>query len=106
MSEKLNPLFVVKPKTMTRADIRRVEKHCGITVVECSEPDAVRYLEAPPTSSQDEVSAAALSLLRFMMNSGHVEFKRGDITKFIVDMLLKGKQPTPNIPPVQQVKRQ
>ena len=101
MSEnpRLKPLFLVKPKTMSRRDIRRAEQQAGICIVECADPESARYSEPPLGANLDDQARAALSLFRMVMGAQMVEFKRSELMKWFIEALLKGAPPTP-VPPV------
>lgn len=105
---KFYPLLLVKPKTMTRADIRRAEKLGGICVVECSEPETSRFVEPPALIGGDVLAHAAITLTRFIMSQpSPMKFDRNEIAKWFVDLLLKGHQPgtTTQVQAVQPVKK-
>jgi hypothetical protein len=94
--EGVKPLFIVKPGSMSRADIRRAEKQAFICVVECDAPDAVRFLEPPPNAGLDVQARAALSLMRFVTN-GVGPFQRGELLKWFVDAILNYKNPPASV---------
>ena len=90
----LRPMFLVKPGTVSRKDINRAERLCGVCIVECAQPDSARYSEAPLGADLDEQARAALSLMRMILSSQSPNFTRGDLTKWFVDILLAShKQP-------------
>lgn len=91
---KLRPLFIVKPGSMSARDIRRAEKLSGIVVVECSDPESARYSE-PPLMDMDAMSRASVELLRTIMRQPSPELNRGTITKWLVEILLTGVNPSP-----------
>lgn len=95
---KLMPLFLIKPGSMKRRDIIRAEKQSGICIVECAEPEAARYQELPISYNLDDQARAALSLMRSVISSPTVDFKRGDLTKWFVDALLSWNQPKQVLP--------
>ncbi len=97
----LKPLFLVTPGSVSQKDIRRVERGCGIVMVECKEPDAARYSEPPIGADLDEQARAALSLLRVVISNPAENFSRAQLTKWFVEQLLSWKKPE-NIPPVKQ----
>lgn len=97
-SNRLQPLFLVKPGTVSRADIKRAEKLGGVCIIECAEPESARYSEPPITADIDVQARAAISLMRFIIDAPSPEFKRGDLTKLFVQILLKGKYPTETTP--------
>lgn len=100
---KLRPLFLVKPGTMSARDIRRAEKLSGIIVVECADPESARYSEPPFTADVDQMARASVELLRMIMRHPSAELQRGNITKWLVEILLTGVKPTA-IPPVKPSK--
>jgi hypothetical protein len=96
---RLKPLFLVKPGTVSRKDIQRAERHSGICMIECADPESARYSEPPIDAKLDVQARAALSLLRMILRNGSSNFTRAELTKFFVEALLSGTSPTP-IPPV------
>lgn len=95
--ERIKPLFLVKPKSMSRRDIRRAEKEAGIVIVECEEPQTTRLLE-PPIDQEIEVQArAALQLMRYVLNNTAgptTTFYGSNLVKFFVDAMIY--QPPPS----------
>jgi hypothetical protein len=96
----LKPMFVVKPKTISRRDIKRAQEQCGICIIECSDPDSARYSEPPIMADIDEQSRAAYSLLRMIVTTGtsSTSFYKGDLIKFFVNSLLNDKRPVETTP--------
>jgi hypothetical protein len=108
MADKIEvpqPLFLVKPGTIKRPDIRRAEKNCGITIVECSDPESARYSVPPITANIHEQARAALELFRWIASgdSGSVFYQR-DMTKYFVKLLLEGSKPIA-AEPVKQIRK-
>lgn len=91
--EKLRPMFLAKPGTINRSDIRRAEKFCGIVIVECSDPESTRFCEPPLGADLDEQARAALSLMRMIIDVDNPNFTRGDLTKWFTKQLLSCKTP-------------
>lgn len=89
----LRPLFVVKPNTVSRKDIQRAERLAGICIIECGEPEACRFLEAPAGANLDEQARAALALMRVILSANKTDFSRGEMTKWFVEFLLNNKPP-------------
>jgi hypothetical protein len=106
---KWHPLLIVKPKTMSRTDIRRAEKLGGICVVECADPETARFVEPPVHMGGDAMAVAAVSLVRYVLaqSSGSVTITPNQIARWYVDILLKGSSPatSPSVAPVASVKR-
>jgi hypothetical protein len=99
----LRPLFLVKPGSVSKKDIRRVEKLCGICMVECSDPDAARYSEPPLGADLNEQARAALSLMRRVMSMPG-NFSKADLMQWFINELITWKTPE-KVPPVPQGKR-
>lgn len=68
MSDKIMPVLIVKPNSLSRRDIARMEKAGFILVVECKEPEACRFLEPPSSTDIEPQARAALSLIRQVVN--------------------------------------
>ena len=107
--KRLCPLFIIKPGTIAREDIQRVEDQCGICIIECREPEAARFLDRPPDSTMSDQAVAALEMMRIIVDgSGNYaqNISRGDIGKEFVKILLKEKhpsnQPVPSVPRVKK----
>ena len=101
----LKPLFLVKPGSISRKDIVRAERHSGICIVECSEPESARYQELPMQYDLPDQARAALSLMRNVLESSTPTFQRGDLTKWFVQALLQWDKKiaeTPKVPPVKR----
>ncbi len=96
----LQPLFLITPGSVSRKDIRRVEKLTGICMVECKNPEAARFLDAPPDAGLDVQARAALSLFRIILRHPEQNFTRASLTKWFVEQLLEAPKPVP----VKQVK--
>jgi hypothetical protein len=87
----IKPLFLIKPKSMSRRDIKRAEAG-GFIIVECSEPEAARFLEPPLMANLDEQARAGLWLMRFVTeNQG--PYQRADLTRNLVKILMDGHRP-------------
>lgn len=94
---KTRPLFLVKPQSISPADIKRAERLAGICIIECVDPEAARLLEPPLDADMDRQARAALALMRYVAsykaeNNNH--FTVGTLQKFILDVLVKESQPS------------
>jgi hypothetical protein len=96
----LKPMFLVKPGTVSRRDINRAEKHSGILIIECADPDAARYQELPLQYDLDDQARAALSLMRVVISSPSPNFTRGELTKWFVEQLMNWDKKPENVPAV------
>lgn len=101
MSEGLRPLFLAKPNSISRSDISRAEKLCGICIIECVDPEATRFCHPPIDAKLDAQALAALDLMRMVSSSGTLNFSRGDLTRWFVDQLLTWNKPK-EVPSVKQ----
>lgn len=93
---KVQPVFLIRPKTMSQRDIRRAQKHANICIVECSEPERTRFLEPPLTPDLDAQARAALALVRHIVintTNFSTTFYGAHLVRWFVDQLLT--QPTP-----------
>lgn len=89
MSDQPRPLFLIKPGTISRPDIRRIEKQCLICVAECSDTEAARYSEPPILLGHlDEKARAALGLFRMIRSQTSPDFKRSDLIRWFVNQLM------------------
>ena len=95
MGDKLKPLFVVKPKTMTRRDINRAEKHAGIIVVECEDPEQARFLEPPIDAEIDVQARGALDLMRVVASGTTINYSRDWLVTWFVNALMRERRPEP-----------
>jgi hypothetical protein len=76
--------------------MRRAEKECGIVIVECKEPNAVRLLEPPVDAEIDVQARAALSLARMLVHYDsaiNTTFGKGDLIQFFTRALIVNQQP-------------
>lgn len=84
----VKPLFLIKPRTMSPDDIKRVEEQCGIVIVECEEPDAVRLLEPPVSADISEQARASLQVMRKILALPDGTMNRGQVTRWFVELML------------------
>lgn len=84
---KVQPLFLVVPGSISPRDKHRAEKLCGICIVECKDTAAARYSEPPLGANLDEQARAALTLMRRITNHDSASFLRGDLVKWYVQEL-------------------
>lgn len=91
---KIRPIFIVKPGTMSREDIQRAEDQGGICIVECSEPEAARFLDPPMLSADyDAQMTAAWRLMRYVIDntdSSIKSFNGYDLQRLLLRFLLDG----------------
>lgn len=93
---RVKPLFLVKPGAITATDIERAERECGICIIECETPDAVRLLEPPIDAGIDAQASAALSLTRMVLNhegNSYTTFTKAGLIEWFTRALMYGSQP-------------
>lgn len=91
----------MKPK-----DIRRVERLCGIVVVECAKAEDVRLMEPPVDAGVPAQAQAALNLFRRVRateGNHQTYFYKGTLIEWFVAEIFAQTQP-PVVAPVARVK--
>ena len=101
-AKMLKPMFLVKPGTVSRKDIARAERHSGICIIECAEPESARYQELPLMYDLNDQARAALSLMRSVIASPTPDFKRGDLTRWFIEALLAWGNKPGQVPTVKK----
>ena len=101
---KVKPLFVVKPDTIKREDIERAEKEASIVIIECADPESVRFLDAPFDAQIDLQARAALQLMRVVATSASTNYNRDWLVTWFVNALMRESHPEA-IKRVEKVKR-
>lgn len=98
MSKSL-PLFLIKPKSMSEADIKRAERRCGIIIVECEDADAARFLEQPISAPLDEQARASLELMRVVMSHPeNQQYGKSWLVNWFCKTLMNNKPAAPILP--------
>lgn len=97
-------LFVVKPKSMSREDIDRAEKECGIVIVECAEPDRIRLVDPPIDAGIDVQAKAAIELMRVIATGTTTNYSRDWLMTWLVNAIIRERRPDP-VPRVEKVKK-
>lgn len=92
------PVLIVKPKTISRADIKRAEEQGFLCIIECKEPESARFLEPPVHADIGPMAEAAVRLMRIVLSSS-ATWTRGDLAKQWAHILLNEQMPKP-VPPV------
>ena len=84
------PVFLIPPGSISKRDIRRIEKSGMVIVAECSNAGGARFLDPPPLAvSLDARAAAAYELFRFIQHHSNSQFYKSEIVKWFVDILLR-----------------
>lgn len=92
MSEngKMKPMVILPKGLMVEEDMQRLRDN-GICVVECEDPDAVRFMDPPPGVGYERCELAAIELSRRVLSStGHLDTK--DLASLYVKILLDGSR--------------
>lgn len=103
MSEPLpqftkKPVIVLPPKSMAKKDIEKLNEN-GFVVVECKDPNLVRFLEPPPLNySEQEKAAIRLCRVLFSSQQWNATHNRETLTSKFVQILIQGT-PLSDVPP-------
>ncbi len=84
--EKLKPVVILPPKSMTKADMQQL-REAGICVVECKKPSEVRFLDPPPCGYELRNQAAIKMFLKIVNNEVPSIFTRDDYKKTCFDIM-------------------
>lgn len=86
---QMKPVFLIAPGSITKRDIKRIEKLSGVVVAECSNAGLARFLEPPITAVPLEAhAAAAIKLARHIVNTEQASFYKADLVRWFVQMLI------------------
>lgn len=105
VKESFKPLFFIEPKSMTAADIKRAEG-CGIYIVECVNPTAIRQCQPEPLSMLEDKAKAALAFISWAVvyPDAAVKWGRADIAYNFMQFLLQSDKPK-DVQQIKQVKK-
>ena len=88
-STQPKPIFLIAPGSISKRDIKRIEKLGAVVVAECANAGLARFLEPPITAVPlDAHSAAAIKLARHIVNTDQASFYKSDLVRWFVQMLL------------------
>jgi hypothetical protein len=96
MSEKRHmPVLMVKPGTVSKKDIELARNLGFILIIECSEPEAARFVEPPIPANMDDQTRACVDLFRYIIDCGgrDTTLYRADLVARWVRALMQGKRP-------------
>lgn len=99
--KKAMPVMLIKPGTMEPQDIKRAEEAGFILILECTEPEAARFLELPASADIDAQARAALSLMRTVMATAPASYGRSDLARLWAHILLNEQAPA-SVPAVKR----
>lgn len=106
--QKMQPVAILKKGIMPKKDIAALRKN-GLCVVECDDPDAVRFIEPPlPMLGYDRIEQAAIALTRKLLKLDNTAYVQGqDIAVMFVRILVEGTRlaPPPAPPAVPEPQR-
>lgn len=86
---RVQPIVILPLDTMS-AEHQQLLRDNGICVVECSDPDLVRFLEPPP-ADYSVAERAAIELFRRVRGREGSLF-RSDLNALYIDILLRGSK--------------
>ena len=96
------PVIILPPGKMSDEDKDRL-RGIGLCVVECEEPDLVRFME-PPVGTYEAMELALIELSRKVLGADpNTNFSASDLSKLYVQILLYGTKMEP-VRPVPQSK--
>lgn len=84
-ADRMKPVVVLQTETMSKDDIQ-VLRDNGICVVECDEPNQVRFMEPLPTG-YDRCEWAAVQLFRKLMSQTGWQVGRREFATIYADIL-------------------
>lgn len=87
------PLFLVKPGTISKEDIKRAERMACVCIVECSEPEAARYLVPPLQGDITAQGVAALKVLQWIAELDSSQIWKNQITTYFTKLIIAQAQP-------------
>ena len=94
MKEK-KPLLIVKPGTVTKADITRAERMCGICIIESTEPENNRFAAAPPPDATANAFGALAVLAYITKQPGG--YSREGLLRIFTEAALNAPQQTDTV---------
>ena len=87
------PLFLIKPGTIKKEDIARVERHSGVCIVECEDPEGARFLTQLPTGDISAQGYAALKVLDWIASQTETSIYRSQITQYFTRLIIEQAKP-------------
>lgn len=87
------PIFLVKPNTISKEDIKRAERMASVCIVECTEPEAARFLVPPPLGDISAQGVAALRVLQWVATNANGTVYRSDLTNYFTRLILEQAKP-------------
>lgn len=88
-SKRIKPTIILPTGLMSRDDIELLRQDGFFCVVECNDPDQVRFLEPPP-DGYDRMELAAIELCRVLLRKNNIQLSRGELSSMYVDILMRG----------------
>lgn len=90
MSTKPKPLFLVKTGSIARKDIQRIERLCGICVVEISHLDNGQFVTQPPIGDTSMQARAAMEAMLLVAGHPNASIAVSTITDFYTKLSIEG----------------
>lgn len=86
------PVVIVKPGTVSKKDIERAEKKGMLCIIECAEPESVRFLDPPAGTQIEERARAAYKLMRVIVTTPQ-HWSRSDLIAMWSNFLINYDEP-------------
>lgn len=101
----MKPVIVLPPGVMSKRDMKRLNDN-DFCVVECKEPERVRFCEPPPLGYSVQEKAAIQLSRRLLAAKNSWNINRKDLCEILADCLMEGWPLTGSpLAPVQPVKK-
>lgn len=96
-TSKTRPLFTVKAGSIKAEDIARVEKLCGICILEIAELHHGEFVTAPPVGDVSMQARAAMEAMLVLVGHEYSQIAVSDIARLYTKLSIQG--PTAQVPP-------
>lgn len=104
MSEKMKPIIILPPETMSPEDIKSLQEN-HFCVVVASDPSKVKFLDPiPAISSRTAIENSAIQLSRSILRGDIYRDQRHHFAQMFMDILVKGTPLDPQ-PQKEEVER-
>lgn len=87
------PIFLVKPGTVSKEDIKRAERMACVCIVECTEPEAARFLIPPPVGDISAQGIAALKVMHWLSTKADTTVYKSTLTNFFTQLMVEQATP-------------
>lgn len=87
------PLFLIKPGTIKKEDIARAERHAGVCIVECDDPEGARFLSQIPAGDITAQGYAALKVIEWISSLNDTTIYKSQITQYFTSLIVAQAKP-------------